>query len=363
VVTATAGSPADTTSTRTAARIIGIDVARALAMVGMLVAHFVEAEPDGGPASSVKAFTDGRAMPLFVLLGGVGVVLLTRRSPTPDLALLTRAALLFPAGLLLQEHSLAIAVILQYYAVFFVLAIGLRRLPEVTLVPLAGAVALAGAFTAQTIGPDLPTATGWDGVDDLDGLAWALLVNGYYPVLPTLAFFLVGMWVAHRRLDDPVVARRLAGVGVGLALLGYVGARWVVDRYGFGPWEDGEFAASRLLDADGHSDMVAWVVGATGTSLAALGLCLLAARAWGRWLGPAVVVGQMALTFYVAQVLIHDRWLPRSETTIGEEYRYAAAILVGFTALALLWRRLVGRGPLEAVLRIGDLAGRRRSAP
>lgn len=343
-------------------RLIGIDLARALAIVGMVIAHFVEADPDGGVGTSVKLFTNGRAMPLFVLLGGVGVELLSRRSPAPDVALLTRAALLIPAGLLLQEHSLAIAVILQYYGVFFVLAVALRRLPKPALLVAAVAVMLVGGVTAQTIAPELPTTSGWDGIDDLGALGYTLVLNGYYPVLPTLAFFLVGMWVARLPLGELRTALGLVTAGVALALLGYPGARWWVGRLEGEPWTgDGSFEPARLLDSAGHSDMPAWVLGATGTSLAALGLCLLVARRGAPQLWPAVVVGQMALTFYVLHVVIHDRWWPRDQTDIAQEYGYSAAIILGFTIAAVAWRRTVGRGPLEWVLRSGDLAYQRLS--
>ncbi|MEM9036599.1 MAG: heparan-alpha-glucosaminide N-acetyltransferase domain-containing protein [Actinomycetota bacterium] len=353
-------APADTPAADRPGRLIGIDLARALAMVGMVIAHFVEADPDGGFGSSVKLFTNGRAMPLFVLLGGVGVEFLTRRSPAPDVALATRAALLLPAGLVLQEYSLAIAVILQYYGVFFLLAIVLRRLPTSGLLVSAVAVMIVGGITAQTLAPDLPTTDGWVGIDELGALGSTLLLNGYYPVLPTLAFFLVGMWVARLPLGEVRTAVGLLGAGVVLALIGYPGARWWVGRIDAEPWaEDGTFEPSRLLDAAGHSDMPAWVLGATGTSLAAVGLCLLVARVGPRLLHPAIVFGQMALTFYVFHVLLHDRGWPREETDIVQEYWYSAAIIAGFTVVALVWRRYVGRGPLEWVLRVGDVAHRR----
>ena len=50
-------------------REIGLDVARALAVLGMLLAHFgaAAAGEDDGWAGSVTRFVDGRAMPLFVM--------------------------------------------------------------------------------------------------------------------------------------------------------------------------------------------------------------------------------------------------------------------------------------------------------
>ena len=363
---ASAEVPADLRPSPPTGRLVGVDVARAVAMIGMTIAHFVERSPDGGIGTSVKAFTDGRAMPLFVLLGGVGVTLLVSRSKTPDADLLTRAVVLLPLGLLVQHHSVAIAVILQYYAVFFLLAIGLRRLSDAGLLVTAVVTTIVGGITFQTIGTDRSSTLGWEGVDELPGVFWALTINGYYPVLPTIAVFAVGMWLGRRRLDDPSVVRNIIGGGMVLAVVGYLGGRRLVDVLDAGPWTDGEgFEASRLLDAAGHSQMPAWVIGSTGTSLVALGLCLLAARRPTRLLTPFVVLGQMALSYYVFQVVIHDRWWPRTESSQLQEYSYSAALLVGFVLVAMLWRRYLGRGPLERLLRVGDLAQalRRRNNP
>ncbi|MEM8903374.1 MAG: heparan-alpha-glucosaminide N-acetyltransferase domain-containing protein [Actinomycetota bacterium] len=341
-------------------RIVGIDLARAVAMIGMTIAHFVEAEGDG-IGTSVKLFTDGRAMPLFVLLGGVGVTLLVERSESPDLDLLTRAAVLLPLGMVVQGQSLAIAVILQYYAVFFLLAVGLRRLSDAGLLVTAVLTTVVGGITFQTVGADRSSALGWEGFDQLPGVFWALTINGYYPVLPTIAVFGFGMWLGRRQLDDLTVIRNLVVVGLGLALVGYVGGRRLAEALDAGPWEDGTgFEASRLLDAAGHSQMPAWVIGSTGTSMVALGLCLLVTRRPAPLLTPFVVLGQMALTYYVAQAVIHDRWWPRTESTQAQEYAYSAALLIGFVAVAMLWRRHLGRGPLERLLRVGDLVQRRR---
>jgi peptidoglycan/LPS O-acetylase OafA/YrhL len=51
-------------------RISGLDLARAIALLGMLFAHFGGSAVggNGGWGSHITAFTNGRAMPLFVIL-------------------------------------------------------------------------------------------------------------------------------------------------------------------------------------------------------------------------------------------------------------------------------------------------------
>ena len=406
--------PATSGGQSEATRLVGVDVARAIAMIGMVIAHYVVRDPGGGALDSVRAFVDGRAMPLFVLLGGVGVTLAARRAAHPDRALLLRAVVLFPLGLLLQEVTVGIAIILQYYALFFVVAVGLRRLPGVGLWAVALVVTALGGVAFQ-LTPTWPTYEGWAGWSALGdamwwkGLATALTVNGYYPLAPTLAFLAVGMWLGRQRLDSDRVAATMLAAGMVLGLVGYVGGRALasaVDTDGIvrdaqtGRSElaasiaadlarvDGisvaelrrrvddsvtlererdevlaslvdyhdhvvaSFRVERLADAAGHSHMPAWVLGATGSATAVLGASLLAARRLERPLVPLVVLGQFALTFYVAQAVLIRWTVERGTTSIGAEFRLCAAIVVGFTLAALVWRRWLGRGPLEATLRL-----------
>ena len=73
-------------------RLIGLDVARAVAIAGMLIAHYTTLDGTGGPWRYLHRVVDGKAMPLFLLLGGMGLTLLTRRARHPVRAVLGRAA-------------------------------------------------------------------------------------------------------------------------------------------------------------------------------------------------------------------------------------------------------------------------------
>ena len=77
-------SPAVADSARASARVIGFDVARALAILGMVVVHFslVLAADRGGPdwLNVLLGFLDGRAAATFVILAGVGITLMSRRA-------------------------------------------------------------------------------------------------------------------------------------------------------------------------------------------------------------------------------------------------------------------------------------------
>jgi peptidoglycan/LPS O-acetylase OafA/YrhL len=392
---------------RTTKRVHGLDVARALAMVGMVIAHYVEQDSGTGIGATVRAFVDGRAMPLFMVLGGVGISFLVRRSTDPDRDLLIRAGILFPMGLILQELTDGIAIILQYYALFFVIAIGLRRLPTRMLLGLGLVLMAAGAYSKQVWAPQVDSYAGWQGIGTLfeSGTWWSLVVSGYYPFLPAGAFLTIGMWIGRRDLRLPRVALSLASVGLVLALVGSWGGAWIGDRVGASGAviENGQaaladdlvqrFAAEegltldeaearlateipttasveavervaqrierstagfrwqRLFDASGHSQMPAWVIGAAGMALFVIGGSLLVASRLR--LFALSVLGEMALTFYAYQAVLIN-WTPeKSSTTLAEEYLVAAALTLLFVVAGLGWKLVVGRGPLEQLLRTG----------
>lgn len=378
-------------------------------MIGMLIVHFVESGTGAGFPAHVRDFMDGRAMPLFMLLGGVGITFLTARSVQPDRDLLTRALILLPAGLALQEVTTDIAIILQYYAVFFVAAIGLRRLGDRWVLVAAMGVMAIGAVTKQTLAPTVPSYSGWEGVATFvdPGLWWAIVLNGYYPFFPAGSFLLVGMWLGRRRLDAPRTASNLVAVGLMMALMGSWAGAWIGDQVGstgvvidasgqasletslleryaasealtieeasarlhaeFPPTDEGRsgleelanrvenahpgFRWARLFDAEGHSQMPAWMIGTIGSSLAVIGLALTATTR--RRVTGLVVLGQAALSFYVFQAVV-IRWTPpRSVTTIGQEYLLCLGLTLAFLAFALTWRIWFKRGPFEALLRVG----------
>lgn len=435
--TATLGDPTAPPTTRT--RVLGLDVARSLAILGMLLAHFgsfaLGENPDGWPNSVVR-FTDGRAMPLFVLLSGAGVTFLLRRSTHPTRELLGRAALLLLLGLLL-EFTTPVAVILQSYALFFVLALGLRFLADRWLLVLAAAATAAGAAVRMFLADDLPKS--YEHVGGLsehigalrlllrpDVLASDLLVTGFYSALPTLTFLLVGMWLGRQDLASRRLRTGLIAGGLAMAVVGY-GVGWLtddqrapsaelVDTYGeeivvaieeaavqgatltqyleyaavaqqttvaevlgapesMVPEVMGQIAeieqdplvlevtepdAWWLLNAAGHSHMPAWMLGALGFGLFVTGLCLVVADRFPRATLPLARAGQLALTLYVAHLLLL-RW-PMQNWPWGFSPAEGVLLTVsGFlvaVACSHLWRLRFSQGPLESVLRLAG--GRRR---
>jgi uncharacterized membrane protein len=99
-------------------RLDGIDVARALAFAGMVLAHYVGplGATDPGWLRGLTRVADGRAAPLFCVLLGVSAGILAARG-TPDHLFVARGLLLFALGLLIWPGVDWVYLILPHYGV------------------------------------------------------------------------------------------------------------------------------------------------------------------------------------------------------------------------------------------------------
>ena len=103
-------------------RVVGIDVAWGLALVGMAATHiFPDYQPDGDlhPAYLAAA---GRASALFAVLAGVSLSLVAARAPSINqvrVATVVVSALLLALGLALSKVDSPPLVILEYYGLLF----------------------------------------------------------------------------------------------------------------------------------------------------------------------------------------------------------------------------------------------------
>ena len=338
-------------------RIVGIDMARGIAMFGMTVVHFVNFREDDGALATFAELFRGRAMPLFMMLGGIGVTFLTRRSSTPSRDLLIRAVMLVALGLFMTEHVPRLAIVLQAYGLFFILSIVWFRLPSKVLIGLVPLVTAFGAWSYQVIG--LPRVqTRFDELLTVEG-PQSLIFDGFYPLFPVGAFFLTGIVLGRINLNSDRVAAVLASVGVVAGVGIRVGADFFASAFNLqtdfgGNAGDGIFHFSRLLDSQGHSAMPAWVLSAIGTSMAVLGLSLLIAKRAPMLVSPLVAVGSFSLTYYVYQAWLTNVVPPTFETSTGTEWIFTIAVYVSFIILALIYRMFFTSGPFERVLRIGS---------
>lgn len=341
----------------------GIDVARALAILGMVAVHVGPTNAEG-MLGRIYTLPHGRASILFVLVAGVGVSLLAaslRRSLAETrITLAWRAALLLPVGLALQELDHGAHVILQDYAVLFVLALVLLAARDRWLWGAAAASVLLGPVIylhGRIVRPEVYAREGTALTDPPGEIAHELLLSGPYPLVTWAAPFLVGMWIGRRDLRSRRLRVGLVLGGAVTALAATATSRILTSVLDVSTSPEGY---AYLVTAGPHSQMPLWLVAGTGVAACVLGVTLFLADRLGSPLHPLAAAGQLALTVYVGHLLaLH--WAPNALKS--QELGSALPLVAGFTlaivGFATAWRAVFTRGPLEWGLRLPRRATRR----
>ncbi|MEX5301943.1 heparan-alpha-glucosaminide N-acetyltransferase domain-containing protein [Kocuria sabuli] len=363
-------------------RLVGVDAARGLALLGMMSIHILPAwNPETYEPTLQWQLFAGRAAALFALLAGVGLAFSSGgrtphrgRTMTGDRAgLLVRAVLITVLGLLVNQvmpEDPPAYDILLYYGMFFLLAVPFLHLPARTLFVLAGVAAVAGPVLMQALRDVLPALevynpTVTDVLSDPGTVLSQVLLTGTYPALPYLAYLLAGMGIGRLNLRSLHVQGRLLGAGLVLAVGAWL-VYWVLVLQSGGydhlmsstPWLGEEQIDEIiiwgpdpvlptttwwwLLIPGPHTNTPVAILYDLGSGAAVLGAFLLVARKAGAWLLPLGAMGSMTLTLYTAHLL-----------ALAAMLHYEVPLLwflihAGVAALfAVAWQRAYGRGPLE----------------
>lgn len=393
-------------------RIMGLDLARGLAIIGMLAAHTVASPPfDWADPATWGDIVNGRSSILFGVIAGISIALMTRVRPTDReglrrerLRLLGRGVLIFLIGVVLELMGTGIAVILGIYGVLFIAVIPFLSWRRRSLVITAGILAVVSAVTT-------PLVTQLLGANGFAGIGGDVLTN-IYPPLEWLALVLVGLAIGRSSFTRPRVAAGLLALGIVLAGIGYGAAALAAPLVGSStddlqldtvPGEDvdisdlmcqtyddgsvycystvpqdeapdtaseavpdlgaavGPYFARAIFTDYAHSGGLAEIVGSVGVALIVLGGCLLVARPL-RWvLAPLAAMGSMPLTAYSLQVVLIAIARPLLPP-VTPEFDPGLALWAGLTVTILIattiWASLARRGPLE---RLMDWSSRRWS--
>lgn len=335
-------------------RLAGVDLARGLAVVGMLAAHLLVIEDFSWsvPATWVDV-VNGRSSILFATLAGVSIALVTggrrpltggRRARASGRIVL-RAALLWVIGTMLVATGVPVYVILPAYAILFLLSLPFLGLRARTLFLLAGAVGVLMPFP-QAMWDAWPLWT------TPEGEAIAAATGWQYPFPVWSAFLLAGMGVGRSDLRSARTGAALLAAGGLLALVGYALAALT------GVPEGREWVSplAAVWTARAHSSGVLEVVGSGGFAIAVIGLCLLLCRTPLRHVAvPLRAVGSMPLTAYTAQILV---WAAIAASALGDtgdlrgfrDLEPFWPLTLTLVAACTGWALLIGRGPLESAI-------------
>lgn len=228
-------------------RYIGVDLARFIAIAGMMAAHLLAPlasfpgvnDADRELASGVGLVSNGAPAALFAVLGGVSIVFATRKQLSNGLtgkamlSVVVRGVVLIVLGVLLGFVDNNIIVILAYYGVAMILVAPLITLKNWMLASLATVLALGFGWLNITLRRSLDVQmegphinVGFITSDPL-GTLRAIFVTGEYPAITWVTYLLVGMLIG-RALTSATARGALGRTAAKLALIG--GAVFVVSQ-------------------------------------------------------------------------------------------------------------------------------------
>ncbi|MEU4207069.1 hypothetical protein [Rothia terrae] len=321
-------------------RIIGIDLARFVALVSMFVAHTA---PSAGPGG-VLTLSEFLTMPLFAALLGASAYLSLQHMNMTFLfaSSVVRGIVLIALGMWLDTWGASVDIILQYFGVLSIVVVPLVLAPSWVLAVIAAVITLVNPYVltwGSNLNRELVLEGSW-----LQYLANWTVAGSHYRVFTMVCWAAVGI----------IIARGMQRWGVwgdlGLALVASAGAIaiYLYTR-----------PTSSLMVYSGARLEVFFNILAAAT---AMGWCALVARAFRakpQVLQPLTDTGSMTLSLYVLQIGIlaaYMKYAPRYGLPLSDDSWWVMSLLIVVAILfAVLWKRLLGatplhRGPFESIL-------------
>jgi len=367
-------------------RILGFDISRAFAIFGMIVVNFhlaLNASAGSGFLNEVAQFFYGKSAATFVVLAGIGVMLLSKKGHETNSAseknkyrviLIKRAGFLLVVGLL--NYYFWIGDILHYYAVFLsIAAIFLFVKPKhfvwLSVVSFLVFYILFSLFD-YTKGWDFSLYNFTDKWT-IEGILRTLFFNGTHPVFPWMMFFFFGMYLSSVNWNNIKIRNRYLLIAsiifiifqIISALLSKYASNWF--GYNFSPDE-----IRALFGTDSIPPMPIYMF--TGISFAVIVICLSMyfSEIFERTKLPKIFsrIGQMSLTIYMAHTTlglgfyifavrklftfdinkIHQAiFSVENDVNLMFLYVFIAYILLGI--FAYYWKEKFKNGPLELLMR------------
>lgn len=379
-------------------RLVGVDLARALAVFGMYIVHVGPMlSTTSGVGSWIRYMADGHSSVLFATLAGFSLMLIAgRKEPKTGLAgrkakarIAIRAVVLLAFGTLLAKLY-GDVIIIGFYGVYFLVAMMFLKLSAKTLAITAAALAVVGPQLAFLMRPLLSgsfqqAVDKYDPLEKLSGVGVIdLLFTGFYPTIPWIAFVVAGMALGRVDLSAPANQRRLAALGAGLTAVAYGLSLLLAGKgalrsmaedgsssgswsgSGSGSWsgsskpsmDSGSFdyqpSVRELFVAGPHSGTTFDIIGSVGIAiLVIVGATFLMDRLprLRRLMTPIVAVGTMSLTAYVGHfVVMSSLSLPGGG--VRGSWVPVLTLILGAIVFAAIWSRFFKRGPLEYLLNL-----------
>jgi uncharacterized protein len=362
-------------------RLVGYDLARAFAILGMVLVHFCLAmsskQPHIGLLGGIFDFLDGRAAATFLALAGCGLTLLSRRAVAsrnpPELAA-ARAMVVRRGLFLLVCGFLNLTIwqgdILRVYGVSFIIAAAFLEAPTRRLWQLAaffgvGFIPLMALFNYDK-NWDWNTLT-YHRLWTAEGAFRNLFFDGFRSVFPWTGLIFFGMGLGRLDLRQIHVRRSVVIWGVSLLVTAKLLSILLVARFTKSPSGLKPEEIKAFFGLDSMPPLPIYLSSAVGAAMLVIGVSFVIVERWGnRALVRALIsTGQMAFTWYIGHIVIGLGVVVALGWTdnrpLWQAYLSGASFFAVAMCVSTLWKRHFKAGPLEALMRY--CTGHQQSKP
>lgn len=345
-------------------RILGLDLARAFAVIGMIVVNFkvVFGEQGDSWLKMVAHLFEGKAAATFVVLAGVGLALMTNSAvqtqnqeklKIAQRQILKRSFFLFFVGI--SYIWIWVADILHFYGIYMLVTLlFISRKPNEILIG-AGILIFIYPILGQIWDYEADwnlTTLEYKGLWTFEGFLKNLFYNGFHPAIPWMAFMLIGLWFGKQDLNDSKFVCKTLKISflsfISIQIFSKTSLILLAES-------DNIETLTNYLGTNPMPPMPLYMFNGISIALTIISGCILLGK---RFENSFIIdalnkTGQLALTFYVAHVILGMGIVEDLDPTKLGHYSiefsviYALIFSLLCVLFAVIWLRFKKMGPLE----------------
>jgi uncharacterized protein len=207
--------------------------------------------------------------------------------------------------------------------------------------------------------------TGWDFISlnyqsfwTFKGFIRNLFFNGFHPVMPWTAFMLFGYWFGKQDLHNDKFIKKIFLLStllfISIQILSYLSISFLAEGN-----QEAALELTEILGTNPMPPLPFYMFNGISIAFAIISACILIARRFENTLIIDALnkTGQLALTFYIAHVIIGmgiiELVTPEKMGNYTVEFSVSYALVFSLLCIifAIFWRKYKKYGPLEWIMR------------
>ena len=351
-------------------RIIGIDVARAISIIGMIIVNFKIVFGGQGTKwmENFAEFFEGKASATFVTLAGVGIALMTNSAikngnleklKKSKYQILKKSLFLFIIGL--SYFLIWPADILHYYAIYMTILVLFLNVSNRTLLIIVGVFILLFPILLFFFNYEKEwnfETFSYSGFWTPTGFIRNLFFNGFHPVIPWIAFMFLGLWFGRQDLVNQQFLKKTFIISFIIFLIMHCISFASIKFLSAGQPDTKELV-TQIFGLQPMPPMPIYMLTGCSFALMLISLSIIVSNKFEtNFLVQSLhKTGQLALTFYLAHIIIGMGIINEinpnkiGKYTIDFSLPYALIFSILCIVFAVFWTKYKKAGPLEWLMR------------